>query len=84
MYTLSCTINVSILLTLNHKGYDMHKNVYVLFFLTLLQSGMSFGNVTPPIGRKGEFPPIDFKSNTSIGLMPPVMEECGNDTPPVG
>ena len=58
----------------------MHKNVYVLFFLTLLQSSMSFGSATPPVGLKDEFPPIGLKSE----LMPPIMEDGNVEFPPIG
>jgi len=85
MYTLYCTIDYSILLTLNHKGYDMHKNVYVLLFLTMLQSSVSFGSiykdVTPPIGLT---PPVGFCATPPVGLMPPIMEDGNFTTPPIG
>lgn len=61
----------------------MHKNVYVLFFLTLLQSGVSFCGATPPVGLKDEFPPIGFTATPPVGLMPPVLENGNAGFPPI-
>ena len=60
----------------------MHKNVYVLLFLTLLKSSVSFGTEFPPIGLKDAFPTYGFSVKPSVSLMPPVMEECVSITLP--